>query len=77
MRGFIMKGKSDPKLLASGRYVFIASCVSFFKDALVVDSGATDHKSIALTLMFNIIKCTMPIIVSLTNGHTFSVTLVL
>ncbi|GKB87264.1 hypothetical protein Tco_0959536 [Tanacetum coccineum] len=30
------QGKCDPKLLAAGRYLFIASCVSLFKDAWVV-----------------------------------------
>lgn len=64
----------DPKLLAARRYLFIASCVSFFKYAWVVDSGATDHICIALHLMVNIIQCTIPIIVSLLNGHTITVT---
>ncbi|GKD83118.1 hypothetical protein Tco_1349957 [Tanacetum coccineum] len=66
----------DPKLLAAGRYLFIASCASIFKDAWVVDSGATDHICNALHLMYNIIQCTIPILVSLPNGHTVTVTTV-
>ena len=68
------QGQCDSKLLAAGRYLFIASCVSIFKDAWVVDSGATDHICKALHLIFNIMQCTIPIIVSLPNGHTVTVT---
>ncbi|GJT81637.1 cysteine-rich receptor-like protein kinase 8 [Tanacetum coccineum] len=68
------QGQCDPKLLAAGRYMFTASCVSLFKDAWVVDSGATDHICITLSLMFNIIHLTIPIIISLPNGHTLTVT---
>ena len=68
------QGTYISKLSAASRYLFIASCVSLYKNAWVVDSGATDHICITLALMFNIIQCTIPIIVSLPNGHTVTVT---
>nr|GEU76510.1 cysteine-rich RLK (receptor-like protein kinase) 8 [Tanacetum cinerariifolium] len=69
------QGQCDPKLLAAGRYLFISG-VSLFKDAWVVDSGASDHICISIHLMFNIIQCIITIIVSLPNGHTVIVTTV-
>ena len=39
----------DPKILAAGRYLFIASCTAHIKDVWVCDSGATNHICITIT----------------------------
>ncbi|PWA81478.1 hypothetical protein CTI12_AA173100 [Artemisia annua] len=69
------QGTVDPKILAAGRYLFIASCIAHLKHAWVCDSGATDHICNLLSLMFNTKHLTTPIIVSLPNGHQTMVTL--
>lgn len=49
---------------------FVASYVSQFKDAWVLDSGATDHICTNISKMTNLYKCPAPIQVNLPNGHT-------
>ena len=53
---------------------FIASNVSKSYYIWIIDSGATYHIFISLSLMHNITKLTTPIIVSLPNDHTTLVT---
>ncbi|GKE31824.1 cysteine-rich receptor-like protein kinase 8 [Tanacetum coccineum] len=50
------------------RHKFIASIMIRFKTAWVVDSGATDHICITLTIMHNIQTCNPPILITLPNG---------
>ncbi|GKC95968.1 cysteine-rich receptor-like protein kinase 8 [Tanacetum coccineum] len=52
---------------------FIASLVTNLIDVWIIDSGATDHISITLTIMHNIKTLTTPILVNLPNGQTVSV----
>ncbi|GJX10121.1 cysteine-rich receptor-like protein kinase 8 [Tanacetum coccineum] len=53
---------------------FIATLITDLKDAWIIDSGATDHVSITLTLMHDIYTLSTPILVSLPNGQTVEVT---
>ncbi|GJU39740.1 homogeneously-staining region [Tanacetum coccineum] len=53
---------------------FIATLIIDLKDAWIIDSGATDHVSITLTLMHDIHTLPTPIFVSLPNGQTVEVT---
>ncbi|PWA96217.1 hypothetical protein CTI12_AA041970 [Artemisia annua] len=86
---FSHNAEGNPKLVASiitrkyklvashitaRRYKFIASVLIDFKTLWVVDSGATDHVCISLTLMHNIHICTQPIFVTLPNGQQTQVT---
>ena len=57
------------------RHKFIASVMIKFKAAWVVDSGATDHICITLTLMHNIRTCNPPILITLPNGQHINVTI--
>lgn len=57
----------------AGKYIFIASFSSGFKQLWIIDSGATDHICTCLTLMTNLQQC-KPITVHLPNGHTTTVT---
>ncbi|GJY75347.1 cysteine-rich receptor-like protein kinase 8 [Tanacetum coccineum] len=61
---------------AAKMYSFIASHMTKPKSHFiwVVDSGATDHVCISLSLMHNITKLHTPIIVFLPNGNTTQVT---
>jgi hypothetical protein len=56
------------------RFKFIASVMIKFKAAWVVDSGATDHICITLTVMHDIFTCNPPIHITLPNGQTVAVT---
>lgn len=53
---------------------FIETLTNTLKDAWIIDSGATYHISITLTLMHNIHTLTTPVLVSLPNGQTVKVT---
>ncbi|GJT97987.1 hypothetical protein Tco_1093505 [Tanacetum coccineum] len=44
-----------------------------YRIAWVVDSGATDHISISLTVMHNTFTCNPPILINLPNGQTVEV----
>lgn len=57
----------------AGKYIFIASFSSGFKQLWIIDSGATDHIYTCLTLMTDLQQC-KPIIVHLPNGYTTIVT---
>lgn len=60
----------------AGIYSFIASFSSNIKEIWVIDSGATDHICISITLMHDIHILTHPILVQLPNGQTIKVTTV-
>ncbi|GKB28184.1 cysteine-rich receptor-like protein kinase 8 [Tanacetum coccineum] len=61
---------------ATKMYLFIASHMTKPRSHFiwVVDSGATDHVCISLSLMHNITKLHTPVTIFLANGHTTQVT---
>ena len=59
----------------AGKYVFIATFNSGYRQIWVIDSGATDHICTCLTLMFDLKQCITPILVHLPNGTTTKVTM--
>ncbi|GKE46485.1 hypothetical protein Tco_1477743, partial [Tanacetum coccineum] len=59
----------------AGKYIFIASFSSGMKEIWIIDSGATNHICICLTLMFDLQQCPYPITVNLPNGDTTIVTM--
>ncbi|GJW27905.1 cysteine-rich receptor-like protein kinase 8 [Tanacetum coccineum] len=59
----------------AGKYIFITSFSSGIKEIWIIDSGATDHICICLTLMFDLQQCPHSITVNLPNGDTTTVTM--
>ena len=55
------------------KHKFIASIMLKFRAAWVVDSGATDHICIILSIMHDTFLCNPPIHVTLPNGQTVEV----
>ncbi|GJV13453.1 cysteine-rich receptor-like protein kinase 8 [Tanacetum coccineum] len=52
----------------------IAHFITKSKEIWIIDSGATDHICISISLMHNIITCINPIIINLPNGQTITCT---